>query len=66
MMDVNFKIGYTGIPGFQREKRRKKHNTIQEPFFEFHDLRIHREEKEIKSLKDGLYFCQIDKTQTKT
>ena len=34
--------------------------------FEFHDLRIHREEKEIKSLKDGLYFCQIDKTQTKT
>ena len=33
--------------------------------FEFHDLRIHREEKEIISLKDGLYFCQIDKTQPK-
>ena len=38
------------------DKDIENHNTIQEQFFEFHDLGTYREEKEMKSLKRWTLF----------
>ena len=52
------------INGANRRSNYLITNTTQEQFLEFYEYKFTEKKKEIKSLKDGLYFVNLVKTKT--